>query len=65
MCSKLGHVLSDIITDWRELDGVKPRWENQVSVLDELLANVKNFNFSHEAGGMSSWFYKKNQLNKI
>jgi len=53
MCSKLGHVLSDIITDWRELDGVKPRWENQVSVLDELLANVKNFNLSHEAGGMS------------
>jgi len=38
-------------TDWRELEGVKPRWDNQVHVLDELLANMKNFSLSDESEG--------------
>ena len=39
-------------TDWRELEGVRPRWDNQVYLLDELLANVKNFSLSHELEGI-------------
>jgi len=39
-------------TDWRELEGVRPRWNNQIHLLDELLANVKNFNLSYESEGI-------------
>jgi len=38
-------------TDWRELEGVKPRWNNQIHMLDELLTNVKNFSLSYESEG--------------
>ena len=33
------------------MDGIKPRWDNQVNVVDELLANVKNFSSSYESEG--------------
>jgi len=39
-------------TDWRELEGIKPRWDNQVRVLDDLLANLKNFSTSYDSEGM-------------
>jgi len=43
-------------TDWRELEGVKPRWDNQVHLLDELLANVKNFSLSYESEGIIRFY---------
>jgi len=46
-------------TDWRELEGVKPRWDNQVHLLDELLANVNNFNLSHEVEGIIHFFLSR------
>lgn len=47
----------DMKTDWRELEGIKPRWDNQVHLLDELLANVNNFNLSHEVEGIIHVFW--------
>jgi len=40
-------------TGWRDLEGVKPRWNNQIHLLDEVLANMKNFSQSCDSEGIS------------
>jgi len=39
-------------TGWREVEGIKPRWDNQVHLLEEILTNMKNFSPSYESQGI-------------
>ena len=54
----------DVDTDWKEMEGIKPRWDNQIHLLDELLANVKNSSMSYESEGIIR-FYRLSRLDQL